>query len=115
MVPLFMAGDKYFFYYVHKAKKELGIKLNSMGAPFLWKIPTLKQVLPGLVRNLIRRGCTLLIILINSGCFCFVSKNLLTNPAYLNQSLPDTLGSHLARYLLPRKDYFHLFRLFEMG
>ena len=31
MVPLFMAGDKYFFYYTEQLKKQTGIDLNIWG------------------------------------------------------------------------------------
>ena len=31
MIPLLMAGDKYFFYYSEKIKKQNGIKLNIWG------------------------------------------------------------------------------------
>ncbi len=31
MVPLFMAGDKYFFYYTDQVKKRTGLRLNIWG------------------------------------------------------------------------------------
>lgn len=108
MVPLFMAGDKYFFYYVHKAKKELGIKLNIWGTNPL-ENTDFKTGFAGISPEFDKERIYSINFINQLKLLGFVSKNLLTNPAYLNQSLPDTLGSYLARYLLPRKDYFHLF------
>lgn len=31
MIPLFMAGDKYFFYYTNRLKNQTGINLNIWG------------------------------------------------------------------------------------
>jgi hypothetical protein len=41
--------------------------------------------------------------------FWGVGKAILKNPAYLNSSIPDTLGSFASRTLKPHRDYFHLY------
>jgi len=41
--------------------------------------------------------------------FAFVGKNIMKSPGYINQSILDSLGSFAARYITPKKDYYHLF------
>jgi len=41
--------------------------------------------------------------------FSFVGLNYLKSPAYLNQSLFDTLGSFVSRYMTPKANYYQLF------
>ena len=49
MIPLFMSGDKYFFYYTNQLKKQTGIKLN------IWGINVLENTD---FQNLIKKGST---------------------------------------------------------
>ncbi len=38
-----------------------------------------------------------------------MAKNILVNPAYLNESVIDSLGSFASRYIAPKRDYYHFF------
>jgi len=38
-----------------------------------------------------------------------VAANIIKSPGYINQSILDSLGSFVVRYLAPKRDYFHLF------
>jgi asparagine synthetase B (glutamine-hydrolysing) len=108
MVPLFMAGDKFFFYYTARVKSQTGIRLN------LWGINPLENtefkvgfmgVPPDFhkerIYSLSRKRQTTL--------FVELGKVLLKNPRYLNRSVIDSIGSYCSRYLAPRRDYYHLF------
>ena len=112
MIPLFMAGDKYFFYYTDKIKKQTNVDLNIWGINPLentdFKVgfsnvsPTFnkKRIYSLSFRNQIK-------------LFSYVGKNIIGNPSYINQSVWDTLGSFGVRYLAPRKDYYHMFDFYK--
>lgn len=108
MIPLFMAGDKYFFYYTEKIKKQNNVDLNFWGINPLentdfkvgfCNVPPCfnkKTIYSLSVKNQIR-------------LFSYVGKNLLTNPSYINGSMIDTFGSFLSRYLVKKGHYYHMF------
>jgi hypothetical protein len=108
MVPLFMAGDKYFFYYCAQLKKQTGIDLNIWGVNNL-ENTDFKTGFCGIPPNFNKEHIYSLTKLDQLKLFSFVGKNFLLNPSYLNSSLVDTFGSFLARYGSPRKDYYHFF------
>ena len=112
MIPLFMAGDKYFFYYCERVKKQTGIDLNIWGINNL-ENTNFKTGFAGLEPSFDKKR----IYSLNGGkqlkLFGFVAKNLLQNPGYINQSVLDSLGSFAARYWSPKKDYFHLFDYYK--
>lgn len=108
MIPLFMAGDKYFFYYCNQVKKQTGIDLN------IWGINTLENTdfkvgFGGLPPKFNKKRIYTLDFLSQVKLFAFVAKNLVKSPSYINQSVFDTLGSFAVRYFYPKKDYYHLF------
>jgi len=112
MIPLFMAGDKYFFYYCNQVKKQTGIKLN------VWGINTLENTdfktgFAGLAPEFDKKRIYSLNFLNQMKLFAFVGKNMLQSPGYINRSLLDTLGSFAVRYLYPKKDYYHFFDFYQ--
>lgn len=108
MIPLFMAGDKFFFYYADKVKKQTGIKLNIWGINHL-ENTDFKTGFAGLPPQFDKEKIYSLSILNQLKLFGFVGKNMLQSPGYLNQSMLDSLGSFASRYVAPKKDYYHLF------
>lgn len=112
MVPLFMAGDKYFFYYCNEVKKQTGISLNIWGINNL-ENTNFKTGFAGLPPQFDKKRIYSLNFLNQMKLFGFVKKNLLKNPGYINQSIFDSLGSYAVRYLTPKKDYFHLFDYYK--
>lgn len=112
MIPLFMAGDKYFFYYCHQLKKQTGIKLNIWGINDL-ENTNFKTGFAGLPPQFDKKRIYSLNFLNQMKLFGFVGKNLLKSPDYINQSVFDSLGSFAVRYLAPKKDYFHLFDYYK--
>jgi glutamine---fructose-6-phosphate transaminase (isomerizing) len=108
MVPLFMAGDKFFYYYADQVKRQTGINLNIWGINPLentdFKVGFMR-VPPDHKKEHIyslsmKRKARLI-----SG----VGYNFLTNPAYLNRSIRDTLGSFVSRSISTHTDYYHLY------
>ena len=108
MVPLFMAGDKYFFYYCAQLKKQTGIALNIWGVNNL-ENTDFKTGFCGIAPNFNKEHIYSLTKMDQLRLFSYVGKNFLLNPTYLNSSLMDTFGSFVARYASPRKDYYHFF------
>ncbi len=108
MIPLFMAGDKYFFYYCNQVKKQTGIDLNIWGINNL-ENTNFKTGFAGVEPQFDKKTIYSLSLLRQLKLFGFVGKTILQNPRYLNQSVFDSLGSFSARYLSEKKDYFHLF------
>lgn len=108
MIPLFMAGDKYFFYYCNQVKKQTGISLNIWGINHL-ENTEFKTGFAGLPPKFDKKRIYSLSLKNQIKLFAFVGKNILQSPGYINQSVFDSLGSFAARYIAPKKDYYHLF------
>lgn len=112
MVPLFMSGDKYFFYYTSQIKKRTGIRLN------LWGINPLENTdfktgFAGIPPRFDKKRIYSLSLTGQIGLFWFVGRNFLLNPSYINVSSLDTLGSIFSRYLFPKKDYHGFFEFYQ--
>lgn len=108
MIPLFMAGDKFFFYYTNQVKKQTGIDLNIWGINPL-ENTEFKVGFTGVPPNFYKEKIYSLSAMSQLKLFAFVGNNVLKSPSYLNQSVLDSLGSFAARYIAPKKDYYHLF------
>lgn len=108
MIPLFMAGDKFFFYYCNQVKKQTGIDLNIWGINDL-ENTEFKTGFAGLSPKFDKKRIYSLSIKNQLKLFSFVTSNLIKSPGYFNQSVWDSLGSFAARYIAPKKDYYHLF------
>lgn len=112
MIPLFMAGDKFFFYYTNKIKKQNNIKLNIWGINYL-ENTDFKTGFAGLKPNFNKDRIYSLSLKNKFKLFGFVAKNLVKSPGYINQSVFDNLGSFASRYISPKKDYFHMFDYYK--
>lgn len=108
MIPLFMAGDKFFFYYAEKVKKQTNIKLNIWGINHL-ENTDFKTGFGGLAPQFDKNKIYSLSVKNQLKLFGFVAKNVIQSPGYLNQSILDSLGSFASRYIASKKDYYHLF------
>lgn len=108
MVPLFMAGDKYFFYYTDRLKKQTGIKLNLWGINHL-ENTDFKVGFAGIPPQFDKEKIYSLSLARQLKLFGFVGSQLIQNPGYLNQSWLDNLGSFATRFLAPKRDEFHFF------
>lgn len=108
MIPLFMAGDKYFFYYADKVKKQTDIKLNIWGINHL-ENTDFKTGFGGIAPQFDKEKIYSLSIKNQLKLFGYVGKNLMQSPGYINQSILDSLGSFASRYMIKKTDYYHLF------
>ena len=108
MIPLFMAGDKYFFYYARKIKKQLDIDLEIWGIKNL-ENTDFKVGLSGIKPEFNKKRIYSISVINQLKLFGFVGKNIIKSPRYLNQSVLDSIGSIASRYFTSKKDYFHLF------
>lgn len=106
-VPLFMAGDKQYFYHLNRLKKQLrtgltvycenpleqtNFKYGFCGVP-----PKFDQ--DHVYRIGVRKKLTLAF---------YYARHYAANPRLLNASLVDTVGAFLSTYALPH-DYLYLF------
>lgn len=108
MIPLFMTGDKYFFYYAYKIKKQLGIDLEVFGVNDL-ENTNFKTGFGGLAPEFDKKRIYSISLMNQIRLYGFILKNIFRTPSYLNQSVFDSIGSYASRYVTPKKDYYHLF------
>lgn len=108
MIPLFMAGDKFFFYYTDQVKRQTGIRLNIWGINPL-ENTDFKVGFLGVPPDPDKKRIYSLSMKRKAKLFKGIGKILLENPRYLNGSVWDTLGSFVSRSIIPHRDYYHLF------
>lgn len=112
MVPLFMSGDKYFFYYTNQLKKQTGIQLNIWGINVL-ENTDFKTGFAGVKPLFNKKRIYSLSMSGKLNCFMYVGRNLILNPSYFNSSNLDSLGSIFSRYMFPKKDYYSFFDYYQ--
>ena len=106
MIPLFMAGDKQFFYHANRVSKQTGISL-ILFSTCPYEVTHFKtaycglhndqsnfyDALPGMQKMRLTR---------------YYAMQYLKNPRYFNSSLLDTLGAYFSAFYIPH-DYCMLF------
>lgn len=110
-IPLFMAGDKQYFYYSDLLKKENELDVVVMGENYFEKtdfktgFTGAKQSEKGFMAYHISWA--------NKLKMCsYYMKNFLLNPSYLNSSLLDTAGAFFSIYMTDHS-YINLFDYIE--
>lgn len=106
MVPLFMAGDKHYFYYMHKLQRETGIKLTIYSDNPLEKTE-FKSGFCG-VRESKGESYYALPGINKFRLALYYGRQFLSNHFYLNASLLDSLSAFYATYGL-RHDYLMIY------
>lgn len=107
MIPLFMAGDKQYFYYAQQLKNQLGVDLVLMGENHLERtlfktaFSGAKQDTKGYMAYHISGSNK--IRMLN-----YYLKQFILNPTYLNSSIIDTAGSFFSYYTI-KHDYLNFF------
>ncbi len=108
LVPLFMAGDKQYFYHLNRVRQSTGVELvmyadNSLEkTDFKYGFANV-ELTPEV-------GKAYAIGKLNSlKLLWYYGKEYLLNPRYINPSLIDTFGAYLSSYFV-EKDYTYLFR-----
>ncbi len=102
MIPLFMAGDKQYYYYLEKVREQLGVGLSVLGENMLERTDFktgFANVAPYWDPNHVYTLPSTSKIKL----FTFYARQYLTNPAYINASLFDTVRASLSYYGLERK------------
>jgi glutamine---fructose-6-phosphate transaminase (isomerizing) len=117
MVPILMAGDKQFYYYFHKIRKQTGIKLFIFCGGYegeegtgLFKYGFCNVSTQG-KKNALKR-MTGISRKNKARIMYYYLKQFLKNPAYINKSVFDTLFAYYSSYMLP-DDYLYLFHYLD--
>jgi len=110
-VPLFMAGDKQYFYYANLLKKKNDIQLVVLCENML-ENTNFKSGFCGIEPNFGAKHTYSLSIFQQFKLAGFYAKEFLLNPRYLNSSLLDTAGAFISYYLLPH-DYLNVYDYIE--
>ncbi len=108
MVPLFMAGDKLFFYYTEQIKRQTGIRLNIWGANPL-ENTDFKVGFLGVPPDPHKKRIYSLSAARQARLFANAALIMAGNPRYVNRSLLDSARGFAWRCILPHRDYVHLF------
>ncbi len=112
MIPLFMAGDKAFYYHANQLKKETGIKLvifcsgNSMEKAYY------KFGLSGLKEGDDSATLTKLGLSGKIGLLKYYGKNFIKNPYYINSSLIDSAAGFFHTFI-GKEDSLKLYQYLE--
>jgi hypothetical protein len=114
MVPILMAGDKQFYYYFHKIRKETGVNLFIFAGGHKEEEDPIKYGFCGIQHgtNSIVNRLTGISINDKIRLLSYYALNYLKNPAYINPSIFDTLFAFYTTYML-RDDYLYLFNYIE--
>jgi len=114
MIPILMAGDKAFYYYFHKIRKQTGIRLfffcgghQIEETPFKYGFCGVNHGVTRPMENLTGISSPNKIRMVS-----YFAKNYLENPLYLNRSIPDIAFAYYSTYLLP-DDYVYLYHYIE--
>lgn len=110
VVPLFMSGDKQFFYYANKLKKQ-----NDLGSIIMCINPLEKTdfksgfcgVMPDYMNE--KRKIYTPSVLNRIKLASYYAKEFALNPAYLNRSIVDTVFAYFSYYFIPH-DYVYLYQ-----
>ena len=106
MVPLFMAGDKQFYYYANVLMRRMGIDLLVFSENPRFEKTHFKSAFCGVVEGDRRQWNIGLEEKMRIGCY--YAQRFIQHPAYLNSSLLDTFWAYLSSYFL-KHDYLYLF------
>ena len=110
MVPLFMAGDKEFFFHANRLQKELDLKLTVFCENRTFESTKFKSGFAG-----VREGSNRLYslnILNKVKLLSYYASQYFLNPGYFNLSIIDSIKSFWFSYFIDH-DFFFLFDYFD--
>jgi glutamine---fructose-6-phosphate transaminase (isomerizing) len=108
MIPLFMAGDKQYFYYLQQVQKQVGVELAILGENMLERTH-FKTGFAGVPPFTADASHVYTIPLASKmRMLSYYGWQYLSNPGYINQSLLDTLFAAGCYYLIDRS-YVNLY------
>lgn len=106
-IPLFMAGDKQYFWYANELRKQTGIDLVILCENRL-ETTGFKTGFCGIRPKKDGKHIYSLSLAGKAGLAAYYAKQYLLNPAYLNRSILDTLSAYACYYIIPH-NYLNLF------
>ncbi len=107
LIPLFMAGDKQYFYYLNRVRTLTGIDTALYAENALEKTDFKYGFANVDIGTHFGKGYD--IGLSKSAQLAwFYAYHFIANPRYINASILDTLGAYLSSYAVP-KEYLYLF------
>lgn len=101
-VPLFMAGDKPFFYYANMLQKQMNLEMVFFSQNHLERTD-FKSGFCGIDEGGQKRIYWNLSLGNKFQLMRYYGQRFLENPAYLNRSVIDTMGGFISYYFLPRE------------
>lgn len=107
MIPLFMAGDKQYFYHAYRLLKELDASILVMGENYLEKTG-FKTAFSGAQQSITGNMAYHISSANKLRMVSYYLGQYISNPSYINQSLTDTVVAAKSYYGLPH-DYLNLF------
>jgi glucosamine--fructose-6-phosphate aminotransferase (isomerizing) len=110
-IPLFMAGDKHYFYYNHLIMKQNDLKVSIMGENHLEKTG-FKTAFSGAKQDFNGAMAYNVSSFNKLKMMGFYGSQFITNPKYINASLLDTATAFLS-YYGQKHDYLNLFDFIE--
>lgn len=112
MVPLFMAGDKAFYHYARKIRKETGVKLvffcagnNLENVPYKFGFSGVRESEKDNTLSRIKVKNKIQLI-------SYYIKNFLKNPKYLNTSIWDTAAAFWHTFV-EKDDFIYLYHYLD--
>jgi hypothetical protein len=102
-VPLFMAGDKQYFYYASMLSKQMNLDLVILSENLL-EVTNFKTGFCGIKPKKVK-GKKFYALSLSSmfKLVAFYGKEYLLNPGYINRSLIDSIGAFGSYYVMPHK------------
>jgi hypothetical protein len=107
-IPLFMAGDKHYFYHANRLMKQNGVKLNIMCENML-ELTHFKHGFCGVRHRHTERSAYNMNMTDKFKLALYYGRRFIRNPAFLNSSLLDSLTGYLSSYVIPH-NYLYLFQ-----
>jgi hypothetical protein len=108
MIPLFMAGDKQFFYHANKIRQQTGIPLVFLCENPLEKTD-FKTGFCGISPDFGEKSVYSLPAFNKLKLASYYAKQYILNPAYINSSIMDTLSA-FKTYYVSKHNFFNLYR-----
>jgi glutamine---fructose-6-phosphate transaminase (isomerizing) len=108
LVPLFMAGDKQFFWHANRMMRDTNIPLMVLCANRYEKTDFKAGFLGISSRSATIHKPSSLSLPAKAALLARYGARFLSNPRYLNASLPDTIGAFVSYYVI-NQDYASLF------
>ena len=112
MIPLFMAGDKYFYHYTKQLKRQTGIKLNVWGINNL-ETTQFKVGFAGVEPAFDKKFLYSISFGHKLKLFKYIGRQFITNPGYINSSNRDSIGSFITRFRYSHEDYYPFFDYYQ--